>query len=152
MDHNNQIKKEKWAVVFSQKEAIHTREAGFLVKDMAFGHIQFAPESSQRNVLYSNVICEHGMCHDHDPEWANVGGKKLIPSPGWLGKKTYSSVRCCGKPMLRMQKVQLQQCVKCGRPRYDILERYVALCSCCGRTRKGSVSISTGNLRWEGED
>ena len=79
-----------------------------------------------------HCMCEHGMCKDHDPEWKNMGKAFLSPNPGIFGAKTYWLVRCCGKGMIRTQKVQMQICTKCGRTQIEVLIKEVALCKCCG--------------------
>ena len=82
---------------------------------------------------YPEKECPHGMCLGHDPVWENIGEKRFKPAPSFFGlKKTYWTIRCCGKPMRQVNEVQTQQCKKCGRRREDIT-RQVALCACCDR-------------------
>ena len=80
-----------------------------------------------------HCMCPHRKCKDHDPEWKNIE-IKLIPNPGIFGTKTYWFKCCCGKGMARCQKVQMQQCAKCGRIRHKFIEN-LAVCDCCGYHR-----------------
>ena len=79
-----------------------------------------------------HCMCQHGMCKDHNPEWKNMGEAFLSPNPDIFGAKTYWLDRCCGKGMIRTQKVQMQICTKCGRTQIEVLIKEVALCKCCG--------------------
>lgn len=89
----------------------------------------------QKSGKYAHNQCSHGMCLNHGPEWENVGDKFLIPDPGFLGNPCYWFTRCCGKAMARQAKVQSRRCKKCGRMERHIIERHIALCTCCGRTK-----------------
>ncbi len=84
---------------------------------------------------HTHKQCPHGRCLNHDPEWENVGKKRLEPHLGWFGKKPYWFTKCCGKPMVKGKEVQTRQCKKCGRVE-DCVTRdennFLALCLCCG--------------------
>jgi hypothetical protein len=77
--------------------------------------------------------CSHGHCLNHSPEWRNIGNKRL-EHPGFF-RKFWWSTWCCAKPMERYQEVQRQQCEKCGRQAENVIERYIAVCCCCGRKK-----------------
>lgn len=113
--------------------------------------------SSSTDVKCSHKACAHGMCLNHDPEWKNIGEKRLEPAdPGVLGKifgfkkrltwwyalryallNNYwlNHFECCGEPMLLMKQIQGRKCKKCGREENESNGlRPVALCECCGRS------------------
>lgn len=95
--------------------------------------------------------CPHGMCLNHNPEWAVVKEAEYLPNPisilGILWYSIYATVRCCGKPMRRMKKIRLVQCKKCGRTKEEILDDEVGFCECCGFHKH--VAIFKGDRREE---
>ncbi len=80
---------------------------------------------------YECKTCEHGFCHDHNPEWENAGTRKE-PNPGIFGAKTYWLSYHCGRPMARYKVVHVKRCKKCGRTEEYIDNDCLALCLCCG--------------------
>ena len=86
--------------------------------------------------------CVHGMCHNHGPEWKNIGERQLKPNPGIFGQTTYWNSLCCGARMWRGKLIQTQRCKKCGRKRIFIRQSAVAVCLCCDRTL-GKTPICT---------
>jgi len=82
--------------------------------------------------------CPHGFCLNHDPEWKNIGEPKLVPAPRLFGLLAiYLTEWHCGRPMIRMFKVQEQTCKKCGRTRLGRIDDPLyfdgmAVCGCCG--------------------
>lgn len=81
-------------------------------------------------------MCNHGHCLNHDPEWENVGKKRLELNPTFFGLiSTYvlfGGGYHCGKPMVRYKEVQTKRCKKCGREEEFISNNYLAVCECCG--------------------
>ena len=90
---------------------------------------------------YLHGQCVHGMCHNHEPDWENVGEKRSEPNP--VGKKTYWKSRHCGKLMKRYKEVQTQKCRKCGRTEDNTMDYDLALCLCCGYHFTNVSSVSS---------
>lgn len=102
---------------------------------------------------YSNTVdqkffrgrCVHSKCLGHEPAWENFGNKRREPNPGILGKKTYWTMRCCGRSMARYREVQPLRCRDCGRTASHVTNCDFALCLCCGRSvDKTPVSVGVG--------
>lgn len=91
---------------------------------------------------YQHKQCPHGRCLNHNPEWEKVGVKRLEPNPGFLGKKTYWTIHCCGKAMARYKEVQTQRCKQCGRTEDVITISEIELCLCCGYHRQYEPHVS----------
>jgi hypothetical protein len=82
-----------------------------------------------------NGSCVHSKCVGHEPDWEQIGEKRIEPAPRlWGLKKNYTLTRCCGRAMQRMQEVVTHVCKICGRQKEHVVNWYLARCSCCGRT------------------
>ena len=77
---------------------------------------------------YSQCCHGKGRCLDHEPEWENIGKKRLEPNPGYVIKVYY----CCNERMARYKEIQTRRCQKCGRTEDNITHYYIAFCLCCG--------------------
>src|SRR3989338_1911638 len=88
---------------------------------------------------HKHCTCPHGRCLNHSPDWEEPK-RKAVPNPGFFGQLRYSSLRCCGKGMLRMKETFSMKCKKCGRDGgYEGNEH--GLCDCCGRKNGSTGTI-----------
>ena len=86
---------------------------------------------------HSHRQCHHRRCLHHAPEMVDHGDVRHEPNHAFFGLiTTYLTARCCGESMARVKKVQTKRCKKCGRVEDFVYLYLVALCRCCGRTRK----------------
>ena len=88
--------------------------------------------------MQENIMCSHGhavvrTCDRHLFTRVLVGSPRLVPDPSFFGKQTYWGIRCCGKPMKKMKKMQVVRCDNCRVEEELVVDSYYAQCSCCGR-------------------
>ena len=67
----------------------------------------------------------------HGCVWRCIGLIKIEPRSGFLGKKTYWTMRCCGKSMARCTAVQVMKCEHCTRTE-EFANYFIAYCHTCG--------------------
>ena len=80
--------------------------------------------------------CPHKHCIGHDPEW-EVSKEESVLIPTGIFRRKIRWLRCCGKPMLRIEREQVvtERCKKCGNLRsYVQSKSRLARCECCEKT------------------
>lgn len=70
---------------------------------------------------------------EHNPNFQKEEPIRCEPNPCLFGfMKTYWTVRCCGRAMVRHKAVQTVPCEDGNGTQERMLNDHLAFCSCCG--------------------